>query len=146
MTRTIAAAAVATVLTSCAAPVPTSAVVEVGPALEFHVEVANTEQAQLEGLSGRTTLSEGTGMLFPFSDREERHVWMAAMKIPIDVAWIVDNQVLAVDTLDPCTLTDQSKCPRWTSPGDVDALLEVPAGALAAIEPGTPVIIREEHP
>lgn len=146
MTRTVAAAAVATVLTSCAAPTPTSAVIEVGPALEFHVEVANTEQAQLEGLSGRTTLSEGTGMLFPFSGRHERHVWMAGMEIPIDVAWIVDDHVLAVDTLDPCPLTDQSKCPRWTSPGEVDALLEVPAGALAGIEPGTPVTIREEHP
>lgn len=141
MTRTVAAAAVATVLTSCTAPAPTSAVVEVGPALKFHVEVANTEQTQLEGLSGRTTLSGGTGMLFPFSDRRERHVWMAGMKIPIDVAWIVDNQVLAVDTLDPCALSDQGECPRWTSPGPVDALLEVPAGALEGVERGTSVTI-----
>lgn len=146
MTRTAAAAAVAAALTSCAAPAPTSAVVEVGPVLTFAVEVADTEQAQRDGLSGRTSLSEGSGMLFPFDDRGERHVWMAGMEIPIDVAWIVDNRVLAVDTLDPCTLTDQSKCPRWTSPGDVDALLEVPAGALEGIEPGTPVTIREEHP
>ena len=49
-------------------------------------------------------------------------------------------------TLDPCTLTDQSQCPRWTSPAPVDALLEVPAGALDGIEPGTHVTIREDQP
>ncbi|MCT2155301.1 DUF192 domain-containing protein, partial [Corynebacterium sanguinis] len=67
-------------------------------------------------------------------------------EISIDVAWIVDDQVLATDTLDPCTLTDQSQCPRWTSPAPVDALLEVPAGALDGIEPGTHVTIREDQP
>lgn len=126
-------------------PAPRSAVVEVGPVLEFHVEVADTEQTQRAGLAGRA-LSEGTGMLFPFDEWEERQVWMVGMQTAIDAAWIVKDQVLATATLDPCTFPDQSQCPRWTSPGDVDALLEVPAGTLAGIEPGTPVTIREEQP
>lgn len=136
-------AALTVVLTACAGPSSSTATVEVG-SIEFHVDVARTEQSQRDGLSGRDSLSEGTGMLFPFEQRQEQQVWMADMKIPIDVAWIVDDQVLAVDTLDPCTLTDQSQCPRWTSPAPVDALLETPAGSLDGIEPGTPVTIRED--
>lgn len=136
-------AALTAVLAACAGPVSSTATVDVG-SIAFRVDVARTERSQRDGLSGRDSLSEGTGMLFPFDDRQERQVWMAGMEIPIDVAWIVDDQVLAVDTLDPCTLTDQSQCPRWTSPAPVDALLETPAGSLDGIEPGTPVTIRED--
>ena len=144
--RAIAAAALTAALAACSAASPTTATVQVGDALTFSVEVADTEQTQRDGLSGRTSLSEGTGMLFPFDERQEQQVWMAGMEISIDVAWIVDDQVLATDTLDPCTLTDQTQCPRWTSPAPVDALLEVPAGALDGIEPGTHVTIREDQP
>lgn len=143
--RTAAVAALTVVLAGCAStPEPSSAVVEVGPVLEFQVQVATTTEEQRDGLSGREELAQGTGMLFTFEGREERQMWMAGMAFPLDVAWIVDRQVLAVDTLHPCTETDPSQCPRWASPGDVEALLEVPAGALDGIEPGTPVTIRDE--
>ncbi|WP_367645941.1 DUF192 domain-containing protein [Paenarthrobacter ureafaciens] len=137
------AAALATLLTGCAAmPQSSTAVVSIGAGAEFQVELARTAEEQRNGLSGRPELSEGTGMLFTFGNRAERQVWMAGMAVPIDVAWIVDDQVLALDTLDPCTKTDRDQCPRWTSPGDVDALLEVPAGALDGIETGTAVTVR----
>lgn len=144
--RAIATAALAAVLTGCA-PTPTTAasVVSVGPVLEFRVDVARTPDELREGLAGRAEMSEGTGMLFVFDQRSEREVWMAGMQVALDVAWIVDDQVLSVDTLDPCTDTNTTDCPRWTSPGEVDALLEVPAGSLDGIEPGTPVNVRKER-
>lgn len=114
-----------------------TATVKIGSSLEFKVEVANTEQRQRDGLRDRNSLPGG--MLFPFSSQEKRQVWMAGMEIPIDIAWIADGKVLAVDSLTPCRLSDQSQCPRWTSPAPVDALLEVSAGALDGIKPGTPV-------
>jgi len=120
------------VLTACA---PVTHALKIGDT-EFQVEVAETEQTQRAGLSGRQSLPEGTGMLFTFNGRQEQQVWMAGMQIPVDIAWIVDGRVLAVDTLDPCDLEDQEQCPRWTSPAPVDALLEVPAGELAGVEPG----------
>ena len=103
---------------------------------EFQVEVAETEQAQRAGLSGRRKLPEGTGMLFVFAGKQEQQVWMAGMQVSLDIAWLVDGRVLAVDTLDPCDIEDQEQCPRWTSPAPIDALLEVPAGELAGVEPG----------
>jgi len=40
--------------------------------------------------------------------------WMADMRVPLDVAWIVDDQVLAVDKLASCVTTEPEECPRWT--------------------------------
>jgi len=145
--RIAAVAALVAVLTGCAAtPAPSSAVVDVGTGLEFRVHLASTPDQQRDGLSGRHELSEGTGMLFTFDGPAERQVWMAGMEISLDVAWILDGQVLAVETLNPCTTETEDECPRWTSPGDADTLLEVPAGALDGIEPGTTVTIREDTP
>lgn len=133
-TRTIAAAALTVVLAACS--LPTVTLVTVGREQAFRVEVAETEQAQRDGLSGRSSLPEGTGMLFVFEDRRERQVWMAGMEIPIDIAWIAGGEVIATDTLQPCVLVDQRQCPRWASPEPVDALLEVGAGDLEGVERG----------
>jgi len=140
--RTAPAVAMTLALAACAPGASTSTTVQVGATLEFDIEVASSAQEQRDGLSGRTELDEGTGMLFTFDQPGEKQVWMAGMTIPLDVAWIVDDQVLAVDTLDPCTQVDQDQCPRWTSPADVDALLEVPAGSLDGIAPGVLVTVE----
>lgn len=126
-------------------PEPRAATVTLGEDREFQVEVAETPQQQSAGLSGQQDLPAGTGMLITFEPGKEREVWMAGMEIPIDIAWIADGQVLQISTLDPCTENDQSLCPRWKSPGAIDALLEVQADALNGITPGTPVSIREEQ-
>lgn len=148
--RAHAAAAVglAALLAGCASTPeePATTLVTFGPALEFQVEHARTADEQRTGLAGRSELSEGQGMLFSFASQSERQVWMAGMKFPIDVAWIADHRVIAVQTLEPCTEAEQDRCPRWTSPNYVDALLEVQAGALESIEAGTVVTIREETP
>jgi len=129
-----------------AAPDRRTAVVTIDGGHEFHVELATTPDQQRDGLSGRHDLPEGTGMLFQFDEPAKYEVWMAGMEIPIDAAWISGDQVLAVDTLEPCTTHEQSRCPRWTSPGDADTLLEVPAGSLEAITPGTVIAIQEDTP
>lgn len=140
--RTAPAVAMTLALAACAPVASTSTTVQVGATLEFDVEVASGAKEQRDGLSGRTELDEGTGMLFTFDRPGEKQVWMAGMTIPLDVAWIVDDQVLAVDTLDPRTQVDQDQCPRWTSPADADALLEVPAGSLDGIAPGALVTVE----
>ncbi|MDO5645921.1 MAG: DUF192 domain-containing protein [Dermabacter sp.] len=141
--RAVLTLALASLLVGCAHREAPTVTVAVGD-IEFRVEVAQGEQAQRDGLSGRESLPEGTGMLFAFEGKQEQQVWMAGMEIPIDVAWIADDRVLAVDSYTPCTLTDQSQCPRWTSPAPIDAFLEVPAGSLEGIEPGTLVTITEK--
>jgi uncharacterized membrane protein (UPF0127 family) len=117
--------------------------VRIGPApIQFPVEVARTAEQRRTGLQGRDDLPAEAGMLFQFDSRGPQQVWMAGTKLPLDVAWITDGKVTAVDTLTPCTEAREAQCPRWTSPNDVDALLEVPAKALREVIPGTPVTIE----
>lgn len=130
---------------SCTSSKPVFAAVRIGPApVEFRVEVAQTVEQQRAGLSGRDQLSAGAGMLFRFgTTSSEQQVWMAGVKFPLDIAWIADGKVLAIDTLTACTEADENACPRWTSPSPVDALLEVPAHSLTTVVPGMTVTIEE---
>lgn len=119
--------------------------VRIGPVpVQFRVEVARSAEQRRTGLQGRDELPPGTGMLFQFDSRSAQQVWMAGTKLPLDVAWITDSKVTAVDTLTPCTEGDEAQCPRWSSPSDVDALLEVPAHALREVVPGMPVTIEDQ--
>lgn len=131
-------------LAGCTSSDPVRATVRIGPTVaEFQVEVAQTADQQRDGLSNRDELAPGTGMLFRFGSRSEQQVWMAGMSVPLDIAWIADKKVVAIDTLTPCTASDQNACPRWTSPSPVDGLLEVPARSLADVIPGMTVTIEE---
>ncbi|MDN5803020.1 MAG: DUF192 domain-containing protein [Microlunatus sp.] len=131
-------------LAGCTSSRPVLATVQIGPVpVEFRVEVAQTAEQQRDGLSGRAELSAGTGMLFRFGRRGEQQVWMVGMRFPLDIAWIADGKVVAVDTLTPCTEADDNDCLRWTSPSQVDALLEVPAHSLTTVVPGMAVTVEE---
>lgn len=121
------------------------AVVTVGSAGAFEMEVATTAAQQERGLAGRDAVSEGTGMLFVFDSPRTEQVWMAGMKVSIDIAWVADGRVVSVDTLQPCRESDQAQCPRWTSPTAVTSLLEVPVGSLAGVTAGATVTITEEE-
>lgn len=141
-TPRVAATAVAVVLTLAATgctPEPEALHVTIGADLALTVEHARTVEQQRTGLAGRDTLSDSTGMLFTFDPPATQRVWMAGMRFPIDIAWIRDGQIIDTDTLPICTELEVDDCPRWESPGDVDALLETGPGVLTDITPGTPV-------
>lgn len=93
-----AAGALSALLAGCAStpPKPTTALVVLGPAMEFQVEHARTAGEQRTRLADRSELSEGQGMMFSFASQSERQVWMPRMKFPIDIAWIADHRVISV--------------------------------------------------
>jgi hypothetical protein len=51
------------------------------------VDVADTEALREQGLSGRTNLPEGKGMLFVFETDGTWGIWMKDMLFPIDIVW-----------------------------------------------------------
>jgi uncharacterized protein len=112
----------------------------------FTVEFATTVTEQTRGLSGRQSLADGTGMLFPFSRPGVQSFWMKDMNFPIDMIWIGGGKVLGFAQ----NAKPQPGTPLWglkiyTSPGGVDAVLEVPAGTVAKkdeITVGAPVVIK----
>lgn len=131
MKRAAAAAAVAIVLTGCAADVDELRVTIDG--VTVTAEQAATAEAQREGLGGRDSVPEGTGMWFPIEPAQRTEVWMQDTRVPLDVVWIRDGRVTGLVTLQPCS-TDP--CPREASPGVVDAILEAPAGTFPDTTPG----------
>lgn len=136
-----AAAAVAIVLTGCAADVDELRVTIDGVAVT--AEQATSTEAQREGLSGRDSVPEGTGMWFPIDPAQRTEVWMQDTRVPLDVVWIRDGRVTGVVTLQPCS-TDP--CPREASPGAVDAILEAPADTFSHVPEGAAVQVTKEQP
>jgi len=63
----------------------------------IQAEVVRTRAERRQGLSGRSNLKAGHGMLFVF-DNEGRHgIWMKQMQFPIDIIWLdSDREIVHV--------------------------------------------------
>lgn len=62
------------------------------------VELAETEEEQIKGLSGRQKIENGTGMLFVFKKPSVNYFWMKDMNFPIDIIWIDENfQIINIE-------------------------------------------------
>lgn len=51
------------------------------------VDVADTDEERVQGLSGRPSLAEGTGLFFVFEEDSAWGIWMKDMRFPIDIIW-----------------------------------------------------------
>ena len=87
MHRTFRAAAAAAVLTAilagCSAGVDELRVTIDG--VTVTAEQATSTEAQRQGLSGRDSVPEGTGMWFPLEHAQRTEVWMQDTRVPLDV-------------------------------------------------------------
>jgi uncharacterized membrane protein (UPF0127 family) len=59
---------------------------------DIKVELALTDEAQEQGLSGRSELKEDEGMLFVFDTPDNYSFWMKDMNFAIDIVWINEDQ------------------------------------------------------
>jgi len=90
------------------------------------VEVVDTDETRRLGLSGRTELKEGTGMLFIFDRPAIYAFWMKDMRFPIDIIWIDENFVV----VDIDKEVSPDTFPQSFSPEQaVQYVLELPAGS-----------------
>ena len=88
------------------------------------VEVQTSKEGQRIGLSGRSSISPGSGMLFPVKPAKLVKVWMKDMRFPIDILFVKDNRVIqVVEKAPPCKTTEA--CPRYMSESPVDTIIEL---------------------
>jgi uncharacterized protein len=130
-------AAAVVLIGGCGSSASTTVTVHGGPA--FAVQVADDQAERAQGLSGRDRLDPGTGMLFTYPQAAAHAFWMHDMRIPIDLAWIEDGVIIGTMTLRPCPTA--GACEQHPSPGTVDMVLEVPAGALTGVADGSRVSV-----
>lgn len=64
------------------------------PSGTLSVEVADTSDSREEGLSGRSELKDGSGMLFVFDFPGRYGFWMKDMSFPIDMIWFNESGVV----------------------------------------------------
>ena len=116
---------------ACNPPLPTQ-VITVGGST-FQAELATTGIEQMCGLSGRTGLDDGKGMLFIFGSPGTQTFWMKDMNFAIDMIWISGNTVagFAQDAPAPVSGTQIWQLKLYGSPSFLDKVLEVPAGTVA---------------
>lgn len=72
-------------------------------------EVAGTPEVREKGLMDRSSVPDGTGMLFVFPRVEERSFWMKDTHVALDIAFFGDsNQVISIRQMEPLdeSLTD----------------------------------------
>ncbi|MBN2087245.1 DUF192 domain-containing protein [Candidatus Peregrinibacteria bacterium] len=55
---------------------------------KFKVETVTTEEDKRQGLMGRESLSDDTGMLFVYQEPARQSFWMKNMVIPLDILFI----------------------------------------------------------
>jgi uncharacterized membrane protein (UPF0127 family) len=96
----------------------------------FLLEVAKTPEARVQGLSGRTGLKVGQGMLFVFDTPDRQCFWMKDMKFPIDILWFDSNKKLVhqVRSLSPETYPES-----YCSPSSALYAVELSAGTAAQL-------------
>lgn len=79
-----------------------------------NAEIADTFLKKAIGLTGRKSLKEDEGMLFPFKTEDYHRFWMFNMSIPIDIIFMSKNKTV-VDILQnaqPCGLICESYAPK----------------------------------
>lgn len=117
--------------------------VNVGAAI-FAVELAITITQHVQGLSDRSSLAPGTGMLFVNEQQRKLTFWMKDMHFPLDMVWIgSDCTVVNVTPNVPPPLPGQTEndLPRYSSGVPAQYVLEVNGGEAVSwnIAPGDPV-------
>ena len=86
-------------------------------------EAVRTPERLYLGLSYRTQLPEGRGMLFFMPDQEVQTFCMRGIRLPLDLIWISAGRVAGITRNVPPTFPGE-----LTSPAPVDMVLEVPGG------------------
>ena len=98
----------------------------------FKVEIVETPQLKLKGLSDRVDLAENRGMLFIFDKEGEYGFWMKNTLIPLDIIWL-DNKrkvVFIKRSAQPC---DKSICSPIYPDKPAKYVIELNAGKVGSI-------------
>jgi uncharacterized membrane protein (UPF0127 family) len=96
----------------------------------FKLEVANTEDARIKGLSQRDSLDKNKGMLFDFKSAGDWRIWMIDMHFDIDIAWLDQGGkiVYIKEDATPASYPEiyHASVPNWY-------VIELPANTLSRV-------------
>jgi len=95
------------------------------------VEIADTDKLRTQGLSGRASLADNSGMLFIYPKPGIYSFWMKDMQFPLDFIWLNDDTVVDLTNDVPAPETnDLLVLPTYQSNTPVDKALELSSGSI----------------
>lgn len=96
---------------------------------QLSVEVVNTPESIVQGLSGRTEMGSH-GMLFVLPEKGQPQFWMKEMRFDLDLVWIADSQIVEITGRVPKPESQilPGQLPRYLPQESVDMVLEIEAG------------------
>ena len=97
---------------------------DTGKLVQYHVEIAKTNEEQTKGLMHRLDLKKNGGMLFLFDTEKKASFWMKDTLIALDIIFINKNG--SINKIHNNTRPKSLK--RIKSKGKVLAVLEINAG------------------
>jgi uncharacterized membrane protein (UPF0127 family) len=115
---------------------------EAAPARCIDLEVPKTPRQYSMGLQLRPALPPLRGMWFAFSPPEVASFWMHRTLAPLDLIFIANNRILAIEANVPTCAN--LPCPSYGPDQPVDGVVELGAGEAQrlGLKPGSPVDIR----
>ena len=116
--------------------IPLTVTTAAGQVHRFKVELADTQEAQSQGLMFRTELAPDEGMIFPSVPPAPRSFWMKNTPLPLDIIFVgTDGRILNIASGVPYELQPVA------STGVTKGVLELAAGRAGqlGIAPGDKV-------
>lgn len=107
----------------------------------LQVEIASTDAEREQGLSDRTSLVPGHGMLFIFDPPKDVSFWMKDMQFSLDMVFADENGVITrVDT----DVSPDTYPTVFPSGSPIRYVLEIPAGyaAVHGIAKGQKIVVQ----
>ena len=96
---------------------------------DFRVEVADTPEAQAQGLMFRTELGEFEGMIFPYDGTTAQSFWMKNTPLPLDIIFIGPDRKIS----NIAAMTTPYSLESVYSVGPVLGVLELSGGRAAEL-------------
>jgi uncharacterized membrane protein (UPF0127 family) len=110
-------------------------------------DVSDTDILREQGLSGRTSLPDGTGMWFIFDADGNYGFWMKDMQFSIDMVWVNSSYtvVTVAPNVSPDTYFKENPPEVFYPTAPARYVLELPAGFAAAhgIADGTQIVVQQ---
>ena len=98
----------------------------------YNLEVSDNDEERAQGLSGRKSMDERSGMLFIFQDKEIRSFWMKEMYFPLDFIWLDDDLIVDLsENIPPPKNGDTSNLEIITPLKPVDKVIELNSGQIS---------------
>ncbi|QQS69230.1 DUF192 domain-containing protein [Candidatus Saccharibacteria bacterium] len=107
--------------------------VSAGPRLQgkdtvYALEIADSEEERIRGLSGRERLAENSGMLFVFDPPQQACMWMKSMRFSIDMLWLDTAKKIINMSAD---VSPQTFPKLFCATKPASYVLELPSGTIA---------------